>query len=127
MFEYVKHEDYTQDLQDRVGLCFGLSYSESTDGDGFTEHRFELHFDDQEDSRYKNIPNQLQAALDVYNNVPDFSSYYLYVRQGFSLVQNWCANAVLRAKLLNLDANIISMIKPMKTNEFVKDDFLIAQ
>ena len=28
---------------------------------------------------------------------------------------------------MNLDASIISLIKPMRTNEFVKDDFLIAQ
>ena len=34
---------------------------------------------------------------------------------------------MLRAKLYNLDANIISMVKPMQTNEFVKDDFAIAQ
>ena len=34
------------DLDNRVGLCFGVSYSEETDGDGFTEHEFQLHFDD---------------------------------------------------------------------------------
>ena len=127
MFEYVKHEDYTQDLDNRVGLCFGISYSELSSGDGLTEHRFELHFDDQLDSRYRNIPNQLKTALDPYSDVPDFGSYYLYARQGFSLVQNWCANAVLRSTLFNLDANIISMIKPMRTNEFVRDDFLEAE
>ena len=50
MFDYVRHPEYTQDLQNRVGLCFGLTYSEESsrdeDGDGITEHRFELHFDD---------------------------------------------------------------------------------
>ena len=46
------------DVENRVGLCFGISYSEEGDGDGFTEHRFELHFDDQELSEYQNIPNQ---------------------------------------------------------------------
>ena len=63
----------------------------------------------------------------MYADIPDFDSYKRYVRQGFNLMQNWCANAVLRAKLYNLDANIISMVKPMQTNEFVKDDFAIAQ
>lgn len=58
--------------------------------------------------------------------MPDYQSYYLYVRQGFSLMQNWCANALLRAELRNLDANIISLVKPMRTNEYVKDDFIIA-
>lgn len=33
---------------------------------------------------------------------------------------------MLRAKLYNLDANIISLVKPMQTNEFVKDDYIIA-
>ena len=46
------------DINNRVGLCFGISYSEETDGDGFTEHRFELHFEDQDSSRYANIPSQ---------------------------------------------------------------------
>ena len=41
-------------------------------------------------------------------------------------MQNWCANAILRSKLMNLDASIVSMVKPMRTNEFVKDDFTIA-
>ena len=127
MFAYVEHPEYMIDINDRVGLCFGISYSEETGGDGFTEHRFELHFDDQDASRYANIPSQLQAAHDRFNEVPDFTSYYQYVRQGFSLMQNWCANAILRAKLYNLDASIISMVKPMRTNEFVKDDFVYAQ
>jgi len=127
MYDYVKHEMYMVDVEKRIGLCFGISYSEETDGDGYTEHRFDLHFDDQEESKYKNVPNQLKAALDRYSDVPDFKSYYEYVRQGFSLMQNWCANALLRSKLLNLDATIISLVKPMTTNEFVKDEFVLAQ
>jgi len=46
MFAYVEHELYMVDIESRIGLCFGISYSEETDGDGFTEHRFDLHFDD---------------------------------------------------------------------------------
>lgn len=127
MHDYVRHPEYMMDIKNRIGLCFGITHSEDTDGDGFTEHRFDLHFDDQKTSDYKNIPSQLSAALDKYNDVPDIDSYYLYARQGFNLMQNWCANAILRASLKNLDASIISLIKPMRTNEFVKDDFLIAQ
>ena len=41
-------------------------------------------------------------------------------------MQNWCANALLRSKLFNLDASMISIVKPMRTNEFVKDDFVMA-
>ena len=41
-------------------------------------------------------------------------------------MQNWCANALLRAKLYNLDAAIISLVKPMRTNEFAQDDFAFA-
>ena len=65
--------------------------------------------------------------MDIFADTPDKDSYFKYVRQGFNLVQNWCANAVLRAKLYNLDANIISLVKPMQTNEFVKDDYILAQ
>ena len=115
-----------EDIENRVGLCFAMSHSENTDGDGFEEHRFELHFDDQTRSRYQNIPNMLGNALNLNSDVPDFDSYYLYVRQGFNLMQNWCANALMRSKLYNLDATIISMVKPMTTNEFVKDDFTLA-
>ena len=46
MFAYVEHDDYMKDLDERPGLCFGMSYTEDTDGDGFTEHRFDLHFED---------------------------------------------------------------------------------
>ena len=127
MFEYVEHKEYMIDIENRVGLCFGISYSEETSGDGFTEHKFELHFDDQEQSDYANIPSQIQAAHDRFSNVPDFTSYYQYVQQGFNLMQNWCANSILRGKLFNLDASIISLVKPMRTTEFVKDDFVFAQ
>ena len=58
MFAYVENKEYMVDINDRVGLCFGISYNEETDGGGFTEHRFELHFEDQDSSRYANIPNQ---------------------------------------------------------------------
>lgn len=53
-------------------------------------------------------------------------SYYQYASQGFNLMQNWCANAILRGKLNNLDATIISLIKPMRSNEFAMDDFTFA-
>ena len=46
MFDYVEHTEYMKDIENRVGLCFGVSYSEEIYGDGFTEHKFELHFDD---------------------------------------------------------------------------------
>lgn len=46
MMNYVEHELYMVDIENRIGLCFGISHSELTDGDGFTEHRFDLHFDD---------------------------------------------------------------------------------
>lgn len=46
MFAYVEHPDYTYDIENRVGLCFGISYSEETSGDGFSEHKFDFHFDD---------------------------------------------------------------------------------
>ena len=85
MFAYVEHEDYMVDVENRVGLCFGISYSEQGDGDGFTEHRFELHFDDQELSEYQNIPNQNQAEYDRFYDIPDLESYLYYVRQGFNL------------------------------------------
>ena len=126
MFDYVEHPEYMKDIKDRVGLCFGITYSEETDGDGFTEYKFELHFDDQEMSKYKNIPSILKSQFNKYNNEPDIDSFYLHTKQGFNMMQNWCANALLRSKLYNLDASIISMVKPMQTNEFVKDDFIIA-
>ena len=69
----------------------------------------------------------MNPGLDFFADVPDYQEYSRYVRQGFNLVQNWCANAVLRGKLYNLDANIISLVKPMQTNEFVRDDFILAQ
>ena len=104
MFEYVEHPSYMKDFENRVGLCFGITYNEEESEDGFTEHTFELHFDDLDNSKYKNIPSQLSAAFDKYSGEPQMPSYYLYVRQGFNLFQNICANAILRSKLLNLDA-----------------------
>lgn len=86
MFAYVEHELYMVDIENRLGLCFGISHSEDTDGDGFTEHKFDLHFDDQESSRYRNIPSQLKQGIDIFADTPDFDSYKKYVRQGFNLV-----------------------------------------
>ena len=81
MFEYVEHPEYMIDIDNRVGLCFGVSYTEEKDGEGdFTEHRFELHFDDQELSKYRNIPSQLEPFLQRFNQQPRVSSYMFYAR-----------------------------------------------
>ena len=115
MFAYVEHPDYMKDFENRKGLCFGISHNEEIDDDGFETHSFDLHFDDQLKSRYRNIPSQLYEAYNPYTASPKLESYNFYVRQGFNLMQNWCANALLRGKLLNLDAAIVSLIKPLKT------------
>ena len=57
MFEYVEHPSYMKDFENRKGLCFGISHNEIESEDGFTEHTFEFHFDDLDNSRYKNIPS----------------------------------------------------------------------
>ena len=48
MFEYVRHPEYMEDVHEKVGLCFGISYEKGE----YNEHVFNMHFDDQDQSDY---------------------------------------------------------------------------
>ena len=91
MFDYVRDPEYMVDVFDKVGLCFGISYEEGE----LNEHTFHMHFDDQDTSGYKNIPNQKNPAVDPFSTALDADSFRHYTRQGFNLMQNWCANVLL--------------------------------
>ena len=72
------------------------------------------------------MPNQKNPPFDEFSTALDFDSYRHYTRQGFNLMQNWCANLVLQKETQNQDAVIVSMVKPMHSNPIVVDQFLFV-
>jgi ATP-binding cassette, subfamily A (ABC1), member 5 len=69
------------------------------------------------------VPNQRNPSFDPYAEVADLESYRFYTSQGFSLMQNWCANTVLQVQTEQFDAAIVSMVAPMITNSVTIDKF----
>jgi ATP-binding cassette, subfamily A (ABC1), member 3 len=125
MFDYVKDPNYMTDSNSWGGLCFGISMTATGDSTNpnFAEYDFHLHFDDQPKSRYQNIPNQKNPSHDSFQDQIDLNSFSLYTRQGFNLMQNWCANAVLQVETGVFNASIVSMLSPMVTNAITVDKF----
>jgi hypothetical protein len=62
-------------------------------------------------------------SFDRYSKNPNAYAAEMYVRQGYSWVHNWAANAVLRQVTNNPKARIDLSVAPFKHDTIVKDDF----
>ena len=109
MMEYVQSPDYDKPFH--PGLCMGLSHVVH----GPSDHEFLLHFNDQDSEQEYNQPSQINYAADRYLRNPDTVSYDKYVREGYSFCQNWLANGVLRLSTGSVNASIVSMTMPLRT------------
>ncbi|CDW71713.1 UNKNOWN [Stylonychia lemnae] len=105
MQEYMNHEEYEKNQKQYPGLCFGASLNQKYD----SEFELSMHFDDSEgiiERTQNNIPNQKNPAFDKYSNTPNFDAYRKYVQQGYSWMQNWVANLILKQATKIDDASI---------------------
>jgi hypothetical protein len=119
IMNYVRARDY--DTSARPGICFGISHIAS----GPASHEFKMHFDDQESEEMYNLASQLFPSVDPYQTRVKQDAYVRYWREGYSFMQNWCANHLLRVYTNKSDARIISMTAPMRSEDQISDRFQI--
>lgn len=61
--------------------------------------------------------------VDPYEDKPNWESFRYYSTEGFNMIQNWCANHVLRERTGVEDAAIVNIVKPMRSNDIFLDEF----
>lgn len=59
------------------------------------------------------IPSQMKPAADPSQQVPLTKFYDRYTKEGYSYVQNWVANTILKRATNNSNAQIATMIVPL--------------
>jgi hypothetical protein len=83
-------------------------------------------FNDLWPTKYRSLPNQKLPAVDPTAQQPKVTEYGYYVNNGFSNMQNWVANTILRRVTNVSDATITAMIVPAKIPPIVVDNFVIV-
>ena len=64
-----------------------------------------------------NIPSQMNPAVDEYQSKVNQDDYFKYTREGYSFLQNWMANSLLRNLTNKSDAMIVSMTTVMRSEK----------
>ena len=62
-------------------------------------------------------------AADELTRTAQRDPYYMYVGSGFSLLQNWVANAILKETSGNVKATIALAAVPFKVDDYDTDYF----
>ena len=109
-YEYVGHVDYETD-EDRPGICGAVLVKENISNNSTKfedqEIKVEIFAEGQRGktpaaamaglaTSQQTIPNTGVPSFDRYSKNPNARSCEMYVRQGYSWVHNWAANAALR-------------------------------
>ncbi|CDW85159.1 abc transporter family protein [Stylonychia lemnae] len=119
IIDYIASSDYML-RGGKKGICFGFSVLEN----GSDDIDVKLIFNgNQGETEARQIPLQLTQPWSQYLIKEDKPSYYSYTKQGFSYMQNWIANIVLREKSGKQNATIAMSIVPFKADEYIKDDY----
>lgn len=71
----------------------------------------------------KAIPRQTRKSYDSSAYLPNTGDYLLYQLNGFSYLQNWVANIILKRSTGKDDASIMAMMVPMRMPPWKRDDF----
>lgn len=84
---------------DKPGFCFAFII----DGDETSGYKVEIQMNDQIFDRRKAIPYMQLPSAEPLVRQPDDESYSLWTDEGFSYLQNWIANVILRDKVSGKD------------------------
>lgn len=90
-------------------MCFGIAIEEPTNGTVNVNLAFSAFSDDP---KTQALPPTINKVWDEFDINQDTASFKLYYTQGYSLMQNWVANAVLRAKTGVANATIAVTLVP---------------
>jgi len=75
------------------GVCFGFTIQEN---ENKNKYELELFFNDMWPSWLTSVPNQKTPVWNSYAYTPAIEEYLQYSQNGFSFMQNWVANTVLK-------------------------------
>jgi hypothetical protein len=115
---YIKAEGYGFD-SDKPGVCFGFEIHENSESD----YELELMFNDVDPGFTRAIPNQKLSAVDPTGQKPNLYEYSHYLLDGYSNMQNWVANAILKRKTGVDDASIATVMTPFPIEPVMTDAF----
>ena len=115
-------------------MCFAVMVEESKDGNGvevkfWTETRSgptpaQGHFGNKDGSTIQQmLPPLSFPSYDPFEKNPNVRSAEMFVRQGFSWIQNSIACSILRKETGNKKAKMVVSVVPNKLASVSKDDF----
>lgn len=96
-------------------------YGEMKDGDTVAEDEYKIG--DGKLSSQIVMPTSAEPSIDILKKYPESRPTEMYIRQGYSPIQNWVANSVLRAMTNQPEAQIAISLTPMKFKVLIKDEF----
>jgi len=120
MVAYSKDKKYMLNSQ-YPGICFGFSIDHLDPGYDVKMFYSDTVFIEEQ----QNMPYQIDLAADPFISAPDKKKYNLYINQGFSYVQNWIANAILKVETKKDDAYIDMGLALYPTPKYTADDFAL--
>ena len=102
------------------GLCFGFMIHEN---DNKNKYELELFYNDLWPGWLKAIPNQKKKVYNSYTYSYKQNEFLDYTQSGFTHLQNWVANTILKRKTGIDTASIVAMAIPSKLPPYTVDDF----
>ena len=118
--DYIESDKYGTNRKLYPEVCFGLSYSNSTN-----KYTIKLHFFASPYSYYfPQIPSTTQPSLDPFATQPDLRSYYKYAFQGFIYLQKFIFDLILKVETKNPFADITFRVAPQKYEKLIDDYFI---
>lgn len=125
--EYLRDPLYLQ-REDKPGVCFGTVIMSAEDAEGY-DIEIMMH-DRLQQPRQRQLPFQTLDPFDTFISTPQLVLFKLYTDQGYSLIQNWLANIILKKKFPQADPasnpSIANVLVPMSSQQYVQDDFTQA-
>ena len=102
------------------GVCFAFAVHENDDKN---KYELELFYNDLWPGWLRAIPNQKRPVWNSYEFEYNQEEYISYSQSGFTLLQNWVANTILKRSTGLQDASIVAMVVPSRLPPYVVDDF----
>ena len=102
------------------GVCFAFAVHENEDKN---KYELELFYNDMWPGWLRAIPNQKKPVWNSYEYEYNQAEYIDYSQSGFTLLQNWVANTILKRNTGKDEASIVTMVVPSKLPPYVIDDF----
>lgn len=102
------------------GVCFAFAVHENEDKN---KYELELFYNDMWPGWLRAIPNQKKPVWNSYEYEYNQREYIDYSQSGFTLLQNWVANTILKRNTGKDEASIVTMVVPSRLPPYVIDDF----